>query len=233
MKQNESQKIFSIFPLTFYKSKIGLSEEEREVLIKEIYSQEKQSKNINYKNKNSSWTGDTQGFEFLFHNKKFVKLFKLISQKIKEYTNTIGIDSERIDFYYQRAWAAISKSNESIKVHKHMQSHISFAYYLKKNKDSGKLAFHDSNPQNEIAPGIFSSLTLAKLVKPNIHNAVTVRVDTEVDDIVIFPSKSLHSVLPSVTNEDRISISADVSIITKNSTNSESLLTPIDKWEKF
>jgi len=58
-------------------------------------------------------------------------------------------------------------------------------------------------------------------------------VDTEVDDIVIFPSKSLHSVLPSVTNEDRISISADVSIITKNSTNSESLLTPIDKWEKF
>ena len=124
-------------------------------------------------------------------------------------------------------------SNEGIKPHKHKQSHISFAYYLKKDKDSGKLVFHDANPHNEIAPGIFSSPTATKLVKANIYNTVNVRVDTSVDDIIIFPSKSLHSVLASEATESRVSISADVSIVTKDSTNSENLLTPVKSWMKF
>ena len=103
------------------------------------------------------------------------------------------------------------------------------------NKNSGKIQFHNDKSHNEIAPGIFTSLTLSKIVTPNIYNVSTVRLDTDVDDIIIFPSKTMHSVLPSVSagSKDRISISADVSMIIKNSTNSETLLTPVDKWMKF
>ncbi len=234
MEQNKHQ-IFNLFPLTIYKTKLGISEEARQFLIDEIYSHEKQSKNINYKNANSSWTGDTQGFEYLFLNKKFSKLFKSISLKIKEYTAIIGVLNDQVDFYYQRSWATISRKSESIKPHKHLQSHISFAYYLQKDKNSGKIQFHNDKSHNEIAPGIFTSLTLSKIVTPNIYNVSTVRLDTDVDDIIIFPSKTMHSVLPSVSagSKDRISISADVSMIIKNSTNSETLLTPVDKWMKF
>ena len=39
----------------------------------------------------------------LFHGEGSKNTFARISQKIKEYTNTIGIDSKRVDFYYQRA----------------------------------------------------------------------------------------------------------------------------------
>ena len=81
---------------------------------------------------------------------------------------------------------------------------------------------------------MFASLTLKKVIIPNTYNASSVTIDTAVDDIVIFPSKTLHSVFPAITTtEDRISISADVSAIAKNSENVETLLTPIDKWVKF
>lgn len=233
MQQKKSNNIYNLFPLTLYKSELGLSEEERKILIQEIYSHEKQSKNINYKNKDSSWTGDTQGFEFLFLNEKFKKLFELISAKIKEYTKVIGINAEYLDFYYQRAWATISRNQEGIKPHQHRQSHITFAYYLKKDMNAGKITFHNDHPRNEIAPGMFGSLTLKKIVNPNNYNASSVTVDTKVDDIVIFPSKTLHSVFPATTTEDRISIAADVSIITKDSENVEALLTPLNKWMKF
>lgn len=234
MEQSKTNSVLNVFPLTLYRSKIGLNEEERDVLIKEIYSHETQSKNRSYKNENSSWTGDTQGFEFLFLNKKFFKLFELISTKIKEYTKVIGINPDQLDFYYQRSWATISRNKEGIKPHQHRQSHISFAYYLKKDHNSGKIAFHNDNPRNEIAPGMFASLTLKKVIIPNTYNASSITVDTAVDDIIIFPSKTLHSVFPAITTtEDRISISADVSVIAKNSENVETLLTPIDKWVKF
>ena len=43
----------------------------------------------------------------------------------------------------------------------------------------------------------------------------------DIDEIYIFPSKSIHSTSPNKTNEERISISADISIITKESENIE------------
>ena len=48
------------------------------------------------------------------------------------------IDNKLIDIYIQRSWATISEGEERIKKHRHFQSHISFAYYLKKNKEAQK-----------------------------------------------------------------------------------------------
>ena len=68
MNENNSENIIQIFSLLIYKAKIGLTEDERNILIKEIYAQESKSKNLTYKKKISAWTGDTQGFEFLYSN---------------------------------------------------------------------------------------------------------------------------------------------------------------------
>jgi len=85
MNQDESEKVKQIFSLLIYKAKIGLTENERNILIKEVYDQNSKSKNPSFKKKESAWTGDTQGFEFLYSNKKFEKLFDLISLKVKKY----------------------------------------------------------------------------------------------------------------------------------------------------
>ena len=237
MNEKKSGNILRIFPLFIYKTKIGLTESERNILIKEVYEQETKSNNPSYSTKTSAWTGDTQGFEFLYSNKKFEKLFNLISLNIKKYTECLGINNEKIDFYYQRAWATISRNGEKIAPHKHEQSHISFAYYLKKNKNDGSLNFHNEAAQNEIVPKIFQTSPVKSqtdnFFKPNYDNAKFANISTEVDELYIFPSKTTHSTSENKTTFERISISADVSIITKHSKNLEHLLTPIDNWIKF
>jgi len=233
MQKNKPGQATHLFPLTLYKAKIGLNEDEREILIREVYSQEKKSKNLENKETNKAWTGDTQGFEFIFSNKKFSKLFNLIGEHIKEYAKTIGLNYNKVDFYYQRAWATISRKSEKIVPHSHLQSHITFAYYLKKEKEDGKLVFHNEKANNEIVPGLFSTLGLSNFVTPNYSNAAVVHFPADVDEIVIFPSKTLHSTLSNQTSNDRISIAADISVVAKNSENIETLLTPVDKWVKF
>ena len=44
-------------------------------MIEEILAMEKKSKNIDYKNQSSAWTGDTQGFEYIHNNPIFDDFF--------------------------------------------------------------------------------------------------------------------------------------------------------------
>tara|TARA_B110000914_G_scaffold154878_1_gene135989 strand:+ start:64 stop:765 length:702 start_codon:yes stop_codon:yes gene_type:complete len=233
MSDEKKQSLFNLFPLALFRDTIEITEKEREVLVNEILSQEKNSKNTIDKGKQPAWTGDTQGYEFLFKNKKFEKLFSLISLSIKKYTSIIGLENDKFDFYYQRSWATISRNNENIYAHKHHQSHITFAYYLKKTKDDGNINFHNESLQNEIAPKIFNGRSVVGFFKTNLLNAQIATFSPEIDEILIFPSKTMHSTSFNKTSEGRISIAADVTLVAKDSTNSEGLLPPIDQWDKF
>ena len=126
-----TSKIFNFFPLTILKSKIDLPKDKKDLMIKKIFEMEENSKNKFYKNEKSSWTGDTQGFEFLHNDKNFDIFFLEVKKKILEYLGVIGINHNLIDIYIQRSWATISREKENIALHKHLQSHISFAYYLR------------------------------------------------------------------------------------------------------
>ena len=126
-------KLFNLFPLTIYKSKIILTDSDKKDLENEIFDMEKKSQNLGYKTEDKAWTGDTQGYENLHNNIKFKKLFGEIENHIKKYLELLNIDLEKIDIFFQRAWSTISKGVENISPHIHSQSHISFAYYLKKN----------------------------------------------------------------------------------------------------
>ena len=57
--------------------------------------------------------------------------------------------------------------------------------------------------------------------------------DVKEDDIVIFPSKTSHQTQPNVENNDRVSISADIFITSKNSENLEHLVTPFKNWKSI
>ena len=59
------------------------------------------------------------------------------------------------------------------------------------------------------------------LFKPNYANAAKGNFPPELDEIVIFPSKTQHSTITNETSNDRMSISGDISIISKNSENLE------------
>ena len=146
------------------------------------------------------------------------------------------VDHEQLDIYIQRSWATISKDIENIALHKHLQSHLSFAYYLKKTDTDANLLFIDEVKHNEFLPGIFLSPTTNKkqvIKKRNISNTAAIVFDAKEDEIVIFPSKTPHQTQPNVENNNRISISADIFICSRNSENLENLVTPFKNWKSI
>ena len=228
--------IFNFFPLSVLKSKVELSKEQKKKMLDEIILMEKKSTNIEYKNQTSSWTGDTQGFEYIHNNPIFKDFFIEVKKKIIEYLDNLQVDHEQLDIFIQRSWATISKTRENIALHKHLQSHLSFAYYLKKTDTDANLLFIDETKHNEFLPGLFLSPTSNKrqiIKKRNISNTAAIVFDAKEDDIVIFPSKTPHQTQPNVNNNDRISISADIFITSKNSENLEHLVTPFKNWKSI
>ena len=142
-----------MFPLSVFKDKVLLSDKEKKELLDHIFAMEKKTENIK-KSKHDAWLGDTKGQEFFLKNPKMKKLSLLIREKIKNYTEMLSIDNEKIIFFFQRSWATITRSVERIRPHSHDQSNISFAYYPLKPENSGDIKFI-TQPQNEIAAGLF------------------------------------------------------------------------------
>ncbi len=224
-------KALNLFPLTVFQDNISIDEKQRNLLINEI------TKMQSVQNDQSSyaWTGDTKGHEFLFENKLFKDLAKKISSSVIKYLEILEINTNLLDIYYQRSWATFTESEQNINFHTHSQSNISFAYYLLKPKDSGGIIFRSNELQNEIAKNIFTSSKLEKSLinKPNAYNSDRSVFDLEQDSIIIFPSKTLHATMPNKSDQVRISISGDITIMLKDSKGFEHLMPNFNNWTKF
>ena len=229
-------KVLNLFPLSIIQDKILIDTDIKKQMLEEIQTMQIASKNKNYKLPQDSWTGDTQGFEYLFKNQKFELLFKQIKTKLVNYLKHLGINENKVDLYMTRSWATISNGKERIRQHKHQQSHISFAYYLKKDIENSNLFFFNENSINEIVPSLFTSPTLKKagvIKEMNLFNAPSVDIKVEEDDIVIFPSKAMHGTQFNKSNNERISISGDVICLAKESELLENMMPPLEKWDKI
>ena len=83
-----------------------------------------------------------------------------------------------------------------------------------------------------MVPGTFDSISTRKanFVKLNPINAAQIKIEPNEDEIIVFPSKTFHSTSPSKSDNERISISADISVISKNSNKIEiNALCPISR----
>jgi uncharacterized protein (TIGR02466 family) len=229
-------KIVNLFPLSIIQEKILLDKDIKKEMIEEIEAMASKSKNKSYRAKDVSWTGDTQGFEYLNKNEKFKELYVNIKKVVIKYLNHLKIDENVIDSYITRSWATVSYGKEQISPHNHLQSHISFAYYLKKGLNDSNIVFIDHHYQNEIIPGIFRSPTIKEkgVIKEfNLLNAPFVDLNTQEDDIVVFPSKTFHKTQPNKMNDGRISISGDIVCVLKDSNLLEHIMPPLENWEKL
>jgi uncharacterized protein (TIGR02466 family) len=229
-------KVHNFFPLSILQDQIKLTDEEKIKLINDIRAMKSNSQNSDYQKNDASWTGDTQGYEYIFNIPKFENLFLEIKKKIEIYLDFLKIDKDQIEIYIQRSWATISDSSEVISKHQHLQSHLSFAYYLKKNVEDSNFIIYDDDKKNEFIPGLFGSKTLIqkKLIKEiSFSTATRIALDVKEDDIVIFPSKTPHSTDQIKTNSERISISGDVIFVAKDTTNIEHLMPNFKNWKKL
>ena len=229
-------KILNLFPSSIIQDKILINQEVKDGMIKEIETMVSNSKNINFKSTEGSWTGDTQGFEYIFKNEKFSFLLQEVKKIIIKYIKHLGINDDKIEIYMTRSWATVSNGKEKILPHKHKQSHISFAYYLKKNLEDSNITFHNEHFQNEIVPGLFTNRSMntgGVLKEINLYNARSLDIKIEEDDILVFPSKALHGTQSNKSNMGRISISGDIVCVAKDSKFLENMMPPLNNWDKM
>ena len=228
-------KIYNFFPLSIYRGKIELPENTKIDMVKEIISM-KETSDQGLKPSQNAWTGDTHGYEYLFQNKKFETFYKEVEKHVIKYMDHFELDVSKLDFYFQRSWATLSNSKEHISPHDHSQSNLSFAYYLKKQPGDSQLVLVDKSKHNEFIPQLFTSPSVNRnkiFKKRTINNTPRINIEAEEDDIIIFPSKTLHGTEKNINNNDRISISADISVLAKESKNLENLTPPFAEWKKF
>ena len=228
-------KIYNFFPLSIYRGKIELTEQTKKEMVDEIISMKKIS-DKGLKPAQNAWTGDTHGYEYLFQNKKFEIFYREVEKHVIKYMDHFELDVSKLDFYFQRSWATLSNSREHISPHDHSQSNLSFAYYLKKQTGDSQLVLVDKNKHNEFIPQLFTSPSVNRnkiFKKRTITNTPRINIEAEEDDIIIFPSKTLHGTEKNINNNERISISADISVLAKESKNLEHLTPPFSEWKKF
>ncbi len=226
-------KFIDLFSLSVYRESLGIDPELRKSLSSIILDNEARTPAA--ADQESAWLGDTAGHEFLFQEDAFEPLFDVIGVSVRRYLNELGLDADRLQLYFQRSWATVSRAGQRIFEHAHVQSHLSFAYYLQKPADGGGIYFSVAEHPNELAPELFTSTkeSLGILTATNDRTINRKYVETVEDEILIFPSKTLHSTAPNMTDQPRISISADIVLALKDSRGHETLMPAIEHWRPF
>ena len=221
-----------MFPLSIYKDKLEFEADYKNRLVDEILEMG------NYDNKKGSgkaWTGDVHAFDHLHGEELFQKLFQSFAKPLLGYVEYLGVNPQKINLYYTRSWATISRPQENISRHSHVQSHISLVYYLKKPANTGGIIFSQDSPPNEFSPELFhiQMSQSGVLNKNNAFNCKSVLIDPKEDDVFIFPSKTRHGTQDNQTQDLRISISSDIVVTLTESQTVEFLMPSVDQWQKI
>jgi uncharacterized protein (TIGR02466 family) len=162
-------------------------------------------------------------------------LFRRIAAGVRKYIEMLGLNDDRMHLYFQRAWSTVSEKGERISEHRHEQSNISVAYYLAKHRDAGNLRFITDSHPNEFSPGLFSpsKQELGMIRHPSLHTWNQVTLEVAEGDLVIFPSKTLHATEPNRTPHPRVSISADITVMLRESAGHETMMPHFSQWRSF
>ena len=221
-----------MFPLSVYEDEVQIDDGYKGKLVEKILEM---GRHDNRKNSNIAWTGDVHALEFLHRDELFQRLFQCFSKPLLGYIEHLGVDPQKIYLYYTRSWATISRKNQNIPAHSHVQSHISIAYYLLKPMSSGGIIFSHINPPNEFSQNLFNAQMFENKVlkEDNPFNSKAALLDPQEGEIFIFPSRTRHQTQENKTPNMRISISADIVVTLRERANVEFLMPNISNWNQI
>ncbi len=223
-------KAINAFPLTIYQDAVTVEPAARARMVETILAMEPQKIQ---QTPGSSWTGDTNGAEFLHNHEAFRPLFESFRTPVNRYLEMLRLNPAKLKLYYTRSWGTVSREREAIRPHNHVQAHLSLVYYLKKPRDSSGITFMNQEVPNQFAPNLFNESMLASGVLKEIQqvNARQFSIDPEEDDVLLFPSKTVHSITPNRGGEPRISIAADLVATVEDSRGLEYVLPNLETWK--
>ena len=165
-----------------------------------------------FSEKNNDPQGDKKSNISGWHSKHFnlqnesIKNFiKSINPKIGGAISDMGWDIKNQTVKITNMWSIINKQNSFNERHHHGNSALSAAYYVKADKDSGNIVFYDPRPAFTFSHPDNSHV--------NDLNAQIKSITPKSGMLILFPSYLEHSVEPSKSDQDRIVISFNISLI--------------------
>jgi uncharacterized protein (TIGR02466 family) len=145
--------------------------------------------------------------DFDLKNSVVIKFINLISPNINQVIKDMQWDINSQTVKITSMWSIINTGGASNARHHHGNSDISAAYYVRAPENSGEIVFYDPRP----AP-VFSH---PSSTKPNSLNAMVNSINPAEGGLVLFPSYLDHSVNENLSNEERIVISFNISLLRK------------------
>ena len=145
--------------------------------------------------------------DFDLKNSVVIKFINLISPNINQVIKDMQWDINSQTVKITSMWSIINTGGASNARHHHGNSAISAAYYVRAPKNCGEIVFYDPRP----AP-VFSH---PRASGPNAFNAMVNSINPIEGGLVLFPSYLDHSVNPNLSNEERIVVSFNISLLLK------------------
>ena len=147
----------------------------------------------------------SEGFDL--KNESLKKFISEISNNIGTAVKDMGWDLETQLVRITNMWAIINKDRAFNERHHHGNSSLSAAYYVKAEENSGDIIFFDPRQAN-----VFHHPTSREA---NSLNCQVQSVSPKAGTLVLFPSYLEHKVDENLSNEERIVVSFNISLIRK------------------
>ena len=169
------------------------------------YIYEEKEKNPDGVKKSNVNGWHSEGFDL--KNERLKKFTNEISNNIGAAIKDMGWDLETQLVKITNMWAIINKDRAFNERHHHGNSSLSAAYYVKAEKNSGDIIFFDPRQAN-----VFHHPASKEA---NSLNCQVQSVTPKAGTLVLFPSYLEHKVDENLSNEERIVVSFNISLIRK------------------
>jgi len=168
-----------------------------------IYKEKEKNPEGAKKSNVNGWHSD----EFDLKNENLKNFISEISKNIESAIKDMNWDLETQIVKITSMWSIINNKDAFNEKHHHGNSALSAAYYVKAKQNAGNIVFYDPRQAN-----VFHHPTSKEV---NSVNAQVQSVTPKAGTLVLFPSYLEHKVNPNLSNDERIVISFNVSLIRK------------------
>lgn len=199
-------KLYKLFPTPIFECKVDDHVNLNKELQEYIYNlKAKDEKGLSKSNGGGGWHSPI----FLISESEVLKKFcNKISKHLLEITSKhYGWKCKLEQIHFEGMWSVINSKNSYNVRHLHPHCHLSAAYYVKASENCGKIKFFDP----------VDAKVMTSPVKTNFNelSAEVVNFVPHEGDLLIFPSYLHHAVEENLSNDDRIVISFNLSILNK------------------
>jgi len=168
-----------------------------------IYQEQEKNPGGVKKSNFNGWHSET----FDLKNQNLKNFINEISKNIGAAVNDMGWDLESQIVKITNMWAIINKNKAFNERHHHGNSALSAAYYVKAESNAGNIVFFDPRQAN-----VFHHPSAKKA---NDLNGQIKSITPKAGTLVLFPSYLEHKVEENLSDEERIVVSFNVSLIRK------------------